>query len=73
MSGASIAVSVLRTVDSILSIDVTVEMFFTVGGGQGRERPRRAPCVANAETERLQGHSLDSEVSIVQRRFIVFQ
>ena len=36
LSGASIAVSILRTVDSVLSIDVTLEMCFTVGGVQGR-------------------------------------
>jgi hypothetical protein len=37
-------VSILRTVDSVLSIDVTLQMCFTVGGGAG-EKPRRPSCV----------------------------
>jgi hypothetical protein len=28
-------------VDSVLSIDVTLQMYFTVGGVPGRERPRK--------------------------------
>ena len=27
--------------DSVLSIDVTIQMYFTVGGVPGRERPRQ--------------------------------
>jgi hypothetical protein len=42
---ASIAVSKLRTVDSVISIDVILEICFTVGGERGREKPRRPPCV----------------------------
>ena len=29
----------LRTVDSVLSIDITLQMYFTVGGVPGKERP----------------------------------
>ena len=31
----------MRTVDSVLSIDVSFQMPFGLGGVQGRERPRR--------------------------------
>jgi hypothetical protein len=36
---ASIAVSILRTVDSVLYIDILLQMCFTVGGAQGRSPP----------------------------------
>jgi hypothetical protein len=39
LSGASIAVSILRTVDSVLYIDILLQMCFTVGGAQGRSPP----------------------------------
>ena len=41
VSGASIALSMLRTVDSVLSIDVSFQIPFR--GREGEGRPRRPP------------------------------
>jgi hypothetical protein len=37
-------------VDSVLSIDVILEICFTVGGERGGKRPRRPPCVGEVHT-----------------------
>jgi hypothetical protein len=62
----------LRTVDSVLSIDAILEICFHRGRGAGRERPRRPPCVGEVHTiyplSEMRGALFDTIGGIFWRR-----